>query len=219
MNDGIYAPFAEERFAKFREGIEKLRAKVAAAGAQIIHLTPPVFDVEPIRARTDPTGKNPAKQYSNYDDTLAHYAEWLLSKRADGWRVIDIHRIMRSILDARRAADPTFTFQKDGVHPSEAAHWIFSMELVGELAGPDRPAAMELMNRLRDPAFAPDFMKLVSQRRHLLGSAYLSDAGHLRPGINPGLPVPEAEAKAKELTERIHKQAALLANAKDVKRL
>ena len=49
------------------------------------------------------------------------------------------------------------------------------MELVGELAGPDRPAAMELMNRLRDPAFAPDFLKLVSQRRQVLSAAYLSE--------------------------------------------
>lgn len=220
MNCGIYAPFNEERFAAYRAGIEKLRAKVAAAGAQIIHLTPPVFDSEPIKAKTDPTGKDPTKQFTGYDDSvLSHYAEWLLSKRADGWRVIDIHRVMRSILDARRAADPSFAFAKDGVHPSEAAHWIFSMELVGELSGEDRAAAMDLMNKLRDPAFAPDFLKLVSQRRHLLSDAWLTDAGHKRPGMKQGLPIAEAEAQAKELTERIRKQAALLATAKDSKKL
>ncbi len=220
MNDGIYAPRSEERFEAYRAGIEKLRAKVAAAGAQIVHLTPPVFDPEPIKAKTDPTGKNPSAMFTNYDDAvLSHYAEWLLSRRADGWRVVDIHRVMRSILDARRAAEPGFAFAKDGVHPSEAAHWIFSMELVGELSGADRPAAMDVMNRLRDPAFAPDFMKLISQRRHILSDAWLTEAGHQRPGMKHGLPIAEAEAQAKDLTERIRKQAALLAAAKDAKRL
>ncbi|MEQ1861235.1 MAG: SGNH/GDSL hydrolase family protein [Chthoniobacteraceae bacterium] len=220
MNDGIYAPFSEERFAAYRAGIEKLRAKVAAAGAQIVHLTPPVFDPEPIKAKTDPSGKDPAVMFAGYDDSvLSHYAEWLLSKREDGWRVVDIHRVMRSILDARRAAEPGFAFAKDGVHPSEAAHWIFSMELVGELSGADRPAAMELMNRLRDPAFAPDFLKLIRQRGRLLADAWLTEAGHKRPGMKAGLPVAEAEARAKELTERIRQQASLLAIAKDAKRL
>lgn len=216
MNCGIYAPFSEERFAAYRAGIEKLRSKVTAAGAQIVHLTPPVFDAEPIKAKTDPTGSDPTRMFTGYDDAvLSHYAEWLLSRRADGWRVVDLHRVMRSILDARRAADPGFAFAKDGVHPSEAAHWIFSMELVGELSGEDRPAAMALMNRLRDPAFAPDFMKLVRQRGRLLADAWLSETGHQRPGMKPGLQLAEAEAQAKELTERIRKQAAILAGSKN----
>ncbi len=220
MNCGIYAPFNEERFAAYRAGIEKLRAKVLATGAKIVHLTPPVFDAEPIKAKTDPTGQDPTKMFTNYDDSvLSHYAEWLLSKRSDGWQVIDIHRTMRSILDARRAGDPSFAFAKDGVHPNEAAHWIFSMELVGELAGEDRSAAMDLMNRMRDPGFAPDFMKLIRQRGRILTDAWLTEAGHLRPGMAKGLPIPEAEAKAKELTERIHKQAVLLAADKNAKPL
>lgn len=220
MNCGIYAPFNEERFAAYRAGIEKLRAKVLATGAKIVHLTPPVFDCEPIKEKTDPTGQNPEKMFTNYDDAvLSHYAEWLLSKRSDGWQVIDIHRTMRSILDARRAGDPSFAFAKDGVHPNETAHWIFSMELVGELAGEDRSTAMDLMNRLRDPGFAPDFMKLIRQRGRILTDAWLTEAGHLRPGMAKGLPIPEAEAKAKELTERIHKQAVLLAADKNAKPL
>src|SRR5687767_1930208 len=36
MNDGIYQPFSEERFNRFRLGVIRLRNKVAAAGAQII---------------------------------------------------------------------------------------------------------------------------------------------------------------------------------------
>ncbi|MGV3531734.1 MAG: GDSL-type esterase/lipase family protein, partial [Chthoniobacteraceae bacterium] len=32
MNDGIYLPLSEERFARFREGIEKVRTKASAIG-------------------------------------------------------------------------------------------------------------------------------------------------------------------------------------------
>jgi len=219
MNCGVYAPFSEERFAAYRAGIEKLRAKVLTAGAQIVPLPPPVFDAEPIKAKVDPTGKDPSKQFAGYDDAvLAHYAEWLLSKRADGWRVVDIHRVMRSILDARRAAEPGFAFAKDGVHANEAGHWIISMELVGELSGADRPAAMEVMNRLRDPG-AADFLKLVRERRSILSDAWLTEAGHQRPGMKQGLPIADAEAKAKELSERIRKQAAVIGAGRDAKRL
>src|SRR5437660_34552 len=47
MNDGIYLPFSDDRFDKFKRGMIKLHEKVTAAGAKIIHLTPPVFDPMP----------------------------------------------------------------------------------------------------------------------------------------------------------------------------
>jgi lysophospholipase L1-like esterase len=207
MNDGIYQPLGEERFAAFRSGMERLRAAAQAAGARVIHLTPPVFDPEPIKDRTDAAGA-PGKQFTGYDEVLSRYTAWLTERRTDGWQVVDLHTTMRQILDARRAAEPGFTFAKDGVHPSEAAHWIFSMELVGVLAGEDRPAAMKRMNLLRE---SPDFLKLVRERNRVLTDAWLTDIGHLRPGMAKGLPVPEAEAKAAELMPRIREQARALA--------
>jgi lysophospholipase L1-like esterase len=210
MNDGIYETFDEERFAKFREGIERLRSKATAAGARIIHLTPPVFDSEPIKDRTDAAGA-PGKQFTGYDEVLGRYAAWLVSKRSEGWLVVDLHTTMRNILDARRAAEPGFTFAKDGVHPSEGAHGIFSMEVVGEIAGDDRAKAMEWMNKLRDPAFAPELMKPIRERDRLLTDAWLNEIGHKRPGMAKGLPLAEAQAKAAVLDEEIHKKAALIA--------
>src|SRR5688572_32533904 len=44
MNDGIYLPFSEERLGDFTNGLVRLRKSVAAAGAKIIHVTPPTFD-------------------------------------------------------------------------------------------------------------------------------------------------------------------------------
>ena len=83
MNCGLYQPLDEGRFARFRAGIERLHAAVEQAGARIVHLTPPVYD-----ARPDVRG--PAGQ-ADYDAVLAAYSAWLLSKRADGWLVIDVH--------------------------------------------------------------------------------------------------------------------------------
>lgn len=42
MNDGIYLPFDEGRFQKFKDGINWLHDMVVKSGARIVHLTPPV---------------------------------------------------------------------------------------------------------------------------------------------------------------------------------
>ena len=99
MNDGIYLPLAEERFAKFREGIEKLHSAVEAAGGKIIHLTPPVYDAVPIQAHVQP-------EAAGYDAVLTKYAEWLLEQRARGWRVIDVHTAMAKALAEKRQSEP-----------------------------------------------------------------------------------------------------------------
>jgi hypothetical protein len=41
-------PLGAERTKAFQNGMKKLHEKVIAAGARIIHLTPPVFDPVPI---------------------------------------------------------------------------------------------------------------------------------------------------------------------------
>jgi lysophospholipase L1-like esterase len=194
MNDGIYLGFSEERFAKYQEGIRRLREKAAAAGAKIIHLTPPVFDVEPVKERASQDPEKP--QYVGYDEVLGRYAKWLLEQRAQGWTVIDIHGPMKEALAARRAEEPGFAFAKDGVHPNEEGHRVIATALLGGLG--EKPDL---------DALSPELVKLVSQRRRLRGNAYLSAAGHQRPGMTAGLPLEEAEAKAAEITEQI---AALL---------
>ncbi len=48
-----------------------------------------------------------------------------------------------------------------------------------------------------------EIFKLVSQKQQVLKYAWLSATKHVRPGIPAGLPLTEAEAKAKELDEQI----------------
>ncbi len=198
MNDGIYLPLDETRFAKFREGMTRLHEKVAAAGAQIIHLTPPTFDL----------GPHPAEGKFNYNDVLDRYSAWLLEQRANGWRVIDIHGPMNAELARHRAADPGFYFSKDGVHPSPTGHRVIARALIDSIAPsydlPLRAYGFEVPKGERQK----EFFELIHQRGRILGDAWLTDTGHLRPGIAKGLPIDEAKAKADESEKRIRELAA-----------
>jgi hypothetical protein len=197
MNCGIYQPLDEERFAKFKAGIERLHAAVEKAGAKIVHLTPPVYG--------GPPGKSGPAGDVDYDAVLASYSDWLISKRADGWLVIDVHGPMKALLAAQRAADPAFTFAPDAVHPGDAGHWAICRAVLaglgagGPIATADTPDAL-----------AP-FLPEVTARLKILRDAYLAAAGHLRPGMADGLPVAEAEAQATRLTDSIRSRRLHLA--------
>ncbi len=188
MNCGIYQPLDETRFAAFKAGIERLHAAVENAGATIIHLTPPVYDQRP--DKPGPAGA------VDYDAVLAAYSEWLLSKRADGWLVIDVHGPMKDMLAAARATDPQAVFAPDAVHPNEAGHWAFCRAILAGLGDTEAAAA-------ETPAAFKEFLPLVKQRMEILRDAYLPAAGHLRPGVRTGLPLGEAEAKARAVTESL----------------
>ncbi len=201
MNDGIYFPFAEERFAKFRDGMERLHAAVVATGAAIIHVTPPVFDPVPIAAKVLPAGRAAYPQpFEGYDGVLERYAEWLLAQRAQGWDVIDVHGLMAATLGRMRQKDPKFSFSKDGVHPDALGHAVMARAIL--TAWNLRPDEGELLTRLSTPPES-ERLRLIRERRKLLENAWLTATGHTRPGVTAGLPLAEAEAKAAELTARI----------------
>src|SRR6185503_11551555 len=92
MNDGIYHPFAQERFERFRDGLMRLRQAAQMAGTKVLHLTPPTFDPVPLRGHTLPAGREEYRQpYEGYNDVLDRYSTWLLSQRSNGWDVVDCH--------------------------------------------------------------------------------------------------------------------------------
>ena len=124
MNCGIYLPFDEQRFAKYQDGICRLRTAAHTAGAQVIHLTPPTYD--PTRGGGSP----------DYNEVLDRYSEWLLSQRADGWMVIDIHGAMNRHLAERRRWNPKFVLAGDGVHAGPTGHWLMADVLVDHFGGP-----------------------------------------------------------------------------------
>jgi lysophospholipase L1-like esterase len=206
MNDGIYHPWAEERFAAFRDGQQWLHDTVTATGAAIIHLTPPIFDPEPIREKVLPAGLDDyPRAFAGYDAVLAGYAEWLLAQRAHGWSVIDLHGPMAAELAARREAAPGFAFSKDGIHPDRLGHAVMARALLAAWQVPPEQAEAPLAW-----AAAPEseLLRLIRTRRKLLSDAWLTATKHLRPGMAAGRPLAEAEAEAAALAEKIQALAA-----------
>ena len=203
MNDGIYHPLSEARTRAFRDGIEMLRTKASAAGARVIHLTPPVFDPVPIKDHVLPAGREVYTQpYEGYNAVLDAYSEWLVSRRSDGWEVIDIHGPMNLALAERRRDNPKFTFAGDGVHAGPEGHVVMARAIldawglkVADDGTPIHPNGAAILEAVR-------------RKQAVLAPAWLSHVGHLRPGIAPGLPLAEAEARASEIDAEARRLAA-----------
>ncbi len=207
MNDGIYYPFAEERFKKFRDGIQWLHERVTAAGARIIHVTPPVFDPAPIKSKTLPAGLNEyRKPYEGYNDVLDRYSAWLVSQRTNGWTVIDLHTPMNSFLAERRRTEPGFSLTRDGVHDDDLGHWLMAREILDGLSLQSGRLHFENLADITNTSSGAEMLKLIHQKNRMLSDAWLTDTGHKRPGMKQGLPVPEAQSKAAGLLPTIESE-------------
>ncbi len=195
INDAIYYPFDEERFAAFKSGIQTIVKKTKAAGAKIVLITPPPFDALPLKPakKLRPLGAEKFAwfaPYENYDDVMAKYAEWERGlKQVD--LLIDLHKLTHAKLSAERERDPNFTFAKDGVHYNEAGHRFAADAILGELD-------------LVTPAqLNPRALAVIVKRQNLLRDAWLTHVGHKRPGVKKGLPLNEADEKAADLWEQL----------------
>ena len=191
INCGIYLPFDEGRLEKYKQGMSHLKSAVEKAGATFLVVTPPFYD-----------DKRAPKNFS-YNEVLDRYSEWLISQRKNGWHVIDLHGPMTHEVQKRRQLDDKFTFQPDGVHPNEAGQWFVARQLIRAFS--DEKSAnyatpAEMLTALGVPA---GVLPLVQQRVNLLRDAYVFAAGHKRPGVTQGMPVPDAEKKAHELSHQI----------------
>jgi lysophospholipase L1-like esterase len=197
MNDGIYLPFDEERFKLFREGMIRLHDEVEKTGAQIIHLTPPVYD---------------PRKGAAYANVLDIYSAWLISKRyTDGWKVIDIHSPMKSYLEDRRLQDSSFALAGDGIHPGTVGHYIMAKSILKGLGEEELASDSSMTEALSFFPQADSLLMLVEKRQVLLKDAWLTHIEHKRPGMATGLPVAAAEQKADSIQVLIR---AIIGNIK-----
>jgi lysophospholipase L1-like esterase len=201
MNDGDSLPPDETGTKRFAEAITHLRDSAAKAGAKpVVICTSPVHD-----------DMGDAKQ-KFHDENLARYTAWLLSKRADGWDVVDIHTPMRRALDEGRAKNPAFKFANDGVHPGRKGHWLMAREILTQFFDAKLEGVAAAENLF--PAHGPEIRKLVHERMVLLFNAWMTQISHKRPGVagvpgaEPGLPLAEANAKAANIAKQIHLEMA-----------
>ena len=205
MNDGIYYPLRDERFAKFKSGIGRLHSAVESRGAKIIHLTPALFDPVPIKARLLPAGLDSYPQpYEGYDDVLEAYSQWMLTRKADGWQVLDVHGAIKQALVAQRKETANFTFAGDGVHPNAEGQVVLAEPLAAAWGLKLEPSGLPAHPR------AKEILAVMHEKQNTLKLAWLTLTKHVRPGIAAGLPLEQAQAKAKELDAK----ARALANSK-----
>jgi lysophospholipase L1-like esterase len=196
MNDGGSLPPDETGTKRFAAAITRLREAALAAGVKrVVLCTPPVQD-----ARGN-------EQQKSHDENLARYTAWLLSKRADGWEVVDIHTPMRRALDEGRARNPAFQFASDGVHPGREGHWLMARQILTQSLGAKLDGVMTAEDLF--PAHGGEIRELVRRRMALLFDAWMTQIGHTRPGVaggpgaKPGPPLAEAEAQAAEMGRAI----------------
>ncbi|NND99934.1 MAG: SGNH/GDSL hydrolase family protein, partial [Pirellulaceae bacterium] len=200
MNDGIYYPPSEERFAAYRNGVNQIIDKVHASGAKLILMTPPAFDPLPLKQESKllPLG---AEKYSwntiyeDYDDVMKQYATWVKSQsdRVEG--VIDLHTAVTLYVNNKRQQDPDFTMSPDGVHVDHEGHQVLADTILSDWG---------IQTQVK-----PDqgLMTLISNRQNMMHQAWLSEVGHLRPGVKDGLPIDEAKTRAADMGKQIGPRA------------
>ena len=190
MNDGIFLPFDEGRFDKFKTGMDRLHLEVENSGAEIIHVTPPIYD---------------ARKGAAYANVLDVYSDWLVSRRytAD-WQVIDLHFPMKKFLEDQREIDPEFAFAKDGVHPDDLGHFLIAKIILLGLG--EQVTETKTIEELLAPfPNGKQALALIEQRQEILKLAWLTATGHQRPGIPQGLSIEDAEEKVAEINREIEK--------------
>lgn len=192
MNDGIYQPFDEGRFAAFRNGIHWLHSELEEAGVKkIIHLTPPVHD-------------DGQKGTQGYNLVLDKYATWLLAQRDSlKWEVGDIHFPMTKYLDDRRKTEPGFKLADDGVHPGDLGHWLMAKAVLLYLGQNKVASAPDIATALKDHPYGAEILSLAGERQSLMKDAWLSATKHKRPGMNTGVPLEEARVRYDVIEKRI----------------
>ncbi|MCK8485707.1 GDSL-type esterase/lipase family protein [Paenibacillus sp. MBLB2552] len=206
MNDGIYHPLGESRFEAYRDGVRRAVERVRGAGARVILMTPPPFDVASIGGEALPEGMDDysfERPYVDYNSVLERYGAWVREYgEAEGLTVVDLREPLGHLIRARREADPDYRYG-DGIHPNEDGHWVIARTILS------RVFHLE-MERIPDWAESGnrEFIRLVGERRAVLNAAWREHVGHTNPNKMETPPLAEALQQAEALLPAI-KRAAL----------
>lgn len=188
MNDGIYLPFDDARFEKFKKGILWLDKRVKKEGIPIIHLTPSVYD------------KDGGEAYANVLDI---YADWLLSLQyTNNSNVIDIHWPLRRKIEDILLINPYYEFAPDGIHPRKQGHWLMANQLLIALGELNR-LETEDTKCFKSFRNGKEVLALVEQKQQLLKNGWLTYIGHKRPNMKKGLSLTEVETQVKIIDAKI----------------
>lgn len=138
MNDGIYYPLAEERFAEFRRGVQEMTDRIHAAGCRVILATPTPFDVKSYTGPLYPLGEADYgynKSYEGYDKVLEAYSQWIMDAvPSKAELVVDMRTPLLQDRTDLYAENPGIS-TGDGIHPNDHGHWIMARTLIHALFG------------------------------------------------------------------------------------
>jgi lysophospholipase L1-like esterase len=191
VNDGIYHPFSDKRFAAYKAGIAKLITEVKRRDISLVLCTPIPFDPAPLRVTGKllplDTEKNFAwfAIYEDYDKVISQYADYIRTELKGVDSTADVFQDITDTLADRRKSDPSYTMSADGVHINVAGHLVMA-ECVTKACGITWSTIDNIL------------FELTEKNTRILHDAWLSKVGHLRPGVKQGKPVAEAEHLAKE---------------------
>lgn len=204
MNDAIYHPYADGRFAAFKEGYLRAIRTVHEYGAELILVTPPPFDSASVNEAVKPNNTDNRSNYgymapySAYTDVLQRYGKWVLSLESSVYGTVDIYRPLSDYIRTERAACPDFRYG-DGIHPDEGGHWVIASTLLYRLFGIHTDHKPEYVERPEQSGV----FGLVLKYHRLLSSAWREHVGHTNPNKAEALPLGVALAEGRELASRI----------------
>ncbi len=207
MNDGIYHPLSPDRFLAYQSGIESLVDKIRAAQAEVVLLTPPLFDAVAKKSLAPPDSNDFSYKtpYAQYNDVLKTYGKWILLSSLSVNRKIDLNTPMLEYNQHRRKTDPLFHLAKDGVHPGELGHLLMAttilnaceVQVVGDLT--------EILATTKaDPLYAE-----IDHRRRMRSKGWLEYIGYDRGKVVKIDSIDETEAEAAKLQVAIDQMRRL----------
>jgi lysophospholipase L1-like esterase len=173
MNDAGALPADDSGLKRFTEAITQLRNDALKSGVRkVVVCTPPVHD-----------DKGDASK-AFHDANLSRYTSWLLSKRTEGWEIVDFHTPMRKALDDGRATNPAFALAADGTHPGREGHWIMAKQLLQDYFGAETITAASAEDLF--PSHGAEIRPLVRELTDLRFNYWMARIGHNRPGVIGG---------------------------------
>ena len=191
INDGVYYPFSQERFHKYQEGVRRLAAEVASVGAELILMTPPPFDSQPMAEQGKLLSKDASEFswshiYENYDaEVLQPYSRWLLRNPQGAKLVIDLRTPILQVLEERRRSDPDFVMSNDGIHLDSVGHRHLAEAILD---------ACQISTKVEP---SEEVIALVKKRQNILRDAWLTKTGHTRPNVPPGNAAGASQGKSR----------------------
>ena len=186
MNCGIYQPLDPQRSARFQNGHLRLRAAAKQYGAEVLHVTPPIYD-------------NHGKPGFNYNSVLTAYSKWMAQQTDSGWLVADLHIFMSQKIAAEKTKDKKFTVQRDRVHPDKQGHWIMAQAIISYF-GDTNVSKFDNGSQL----LAKKNMNAVVKRSVAFQKAIHAETKPLRPGVPQGGTLSSARELAKTLETDIY---------------